>query len=213
MLRDTLPVYIWRNVTATTVRLFSHGKNESSDEEQKETFKSASQTPERKLTRYQMDYLRSLRVDFPDLWPLRKLAKHFRISYPAVVKILKSKFQPSEEVAERQDKRTIELRNKARFSVNKTHIKEEKRRLMARIKHSSVRNQGVQTKQTEHSAQSQTKLRPQSQTEHSHRPKSQLRSQSQTELGSQCKNELRPRSQQIEHRPQNEANNSQQTIQ
>lgn len=67
-------------------------------------------SPKKKLTRYQMDYLRTLRSESPELWTLRRLSKYFGISYISVVKILKSKFQPSEEVVERQDARASKLR-------------------------------------------------------------------------------------------------------
>jgi len=178
--QGNFPVYMWLNVAAkstTTVRLFS-GKKESSSEKS---------VPQRRLTRYQMDYLRSLRADFPDLWPLRKLAKHFRISYPAVVKILKSKFQPSEEVAERQDKRTVELRNKVK---SKVHIEEKKEALISRIKYIKQTNHGTQTghkslSQTVHRQQSQTEFRPQllhsARSRTDQKAQTQHRSQSQTE--------------------------------
>lgn len=61
--------------------------------------------PKKRLTRYQMDYLRTLRADNPELWTSRRLSKYFGISYVSVVKVLKSKFQPNEEVMERQDAR------------------------------------------------------------------------------------------------------------
>ena len=67
-------------------------------------------SPRKKLTRYQMDYLRTLRSGSPELWTLRRLSKYFGISYISVVKILKSKFHPSEQIAERQDERAITLR-------------------------------------------------------------------------------------------------------
>lgn len=63
--------------------------------------------PKKRLTRYQMDYLRTLRAESPELWTLKRLSKYFGISYISVVKILKSKFQPSDEVVERQDARAM----------------------------------------------------------------------------------------------------------
>lgn len=194
LLQSNSPVYIWRSIfpePAATVRLFSGGKKELSSEGRKEIFKSV---PKRRLTRYQMDYLRSLRADFPDLWPLRKLAKHFRISYPAVVKILKSKFQPSEEVAERQDMRTVALRNEARSVVKNVRIKEEKKEeLISRVKSISANNQTKHGSQTVHSGsssqaidrqQNQSEVRPQflhsARSLTGHRAQSQHRSRSQT---------------------------------
>ena len=66
--------------------------------------------PKKRLTRYQIDYLRTLRSESPELWTLRRLSKYFGISYISVVKILKSKFEPNEEVVERQDARANKLR-------------------------------------------------------------------------------------------------------
>jgi len=202
LLQNNSPVFVWRSIVSeptATVRLFSGGKKELSSEGQKEIFKSV---PKRRLTRYQMDYLRSLRADFPDLWPLRKLAKHFRISYPAVVKILKSKFQPSEEVAERQDMRTISLRNEARSVLKNMRIKEEKKEeLIPRIKSISAKIWTKHGLQTVHRSSSQAINRQQSQSEvrpqflHStrsltgHRAQSQHRSRSQTGHGAQGQTE------------------------
>jgi len=137
LLQNTWPVYLWRSVTIS--RPFSSGKNESLSKEQEEKFE---ELPQKRLTRYEIDYLRSLRAEFPHLWPLRKLAKRFKISYPQVVKILKSKFQPSEEVAERQDRRAFELKNQARSIIKEVHRKEK---LLARI---SALNQIKQNAQT-----------------------------------------------------------------
>lgn len=74
-------------------------------------------SPKKKLTRYQMNYLRTLRSESPELWTLRRLSKYFGISYISVVKILKSKFQPSDEVVERQDARAIKVREQRKQLV------------------------------------------------------------------------------------------------
>lgn len=76
-------------------------------------------SPKKRLTRYQMDYLRTLRSESPELWTPRRLSKYFGISYISVVKILKSNFHPSEEVAERQDARAIKLREQRKRMVKK----------------------------------------------------------------------------------------------
>lgn len=77
-------------------------------------------SPKKRLTRHQMDHLRTLRRDFPDEWDIKKLGAQFGISYMAVKRILRSKFEPSEEVKQRQDKKAIENREKRKeLSKNK----------------------------------------------------------------------------------------------
>ena len=75
--------------------------------------------PKKRLTRYQMDYLRTLRAESPELWTLRRLSKYFGISYVSVVRILKSKFQPSEQVVERQDALAIKQREQRKQVLRK----------------------------------------------------------------------------------------------
>ena len=91
-------------------------------------------SPKKKLTRYQMDYLRTLRSESPELWTLKRLSKYFGISYVSVVKILKSKFQPSEEVVDRQDARAIKLREQRK------QILKEKIVALHRAKKKETRN-------------------------------------------------------------------------
>ena len=57
-----------------------------------------------------MDYLRTLQQEQPDAWPIKKLASMFGISYSAVTRILKSKFEPSPEVQQRQDAKALQQR-------------------------------------------------------------------------------------------------------
>ena len=64
--------------------------------------------PKKRLTRYQMDHLRELHRDYPGEWTLTKLSKKFLISHSAVKRILRSKFEPPEEVKNRQDKKALE---------------------------------------------------------------------------------------------------------
>ena len=91
-------------------------------------------SPKKKLTRYQIDYLRTLRSESPELWTLRRLSKYFGISYISVVKILKSKFQPSGDVVERQDARAIKLREQRK------QILKEKMTALHRAKKKETRN-------------------------------------------------------------------------
>ena len=66
--------------------------------------------PLKRLTRYEMNHMRSLKEVQPEEWTVGKLARKFGVSSGAVKRILRSKFDPSEEVKERQEKRVQELR-------------------------------------------------------------------------------------------------------
>ena len=59
--------------------------------------------PKKRLTRYQMEHLRTLRKEFPSHWTIDELSHHFGISYSAVKRILRSKFEPTEDITNRQD--------------------------------------------------------------------------------------------------------------
>lgn len=81
--------------------------------------------PKKKLTRYQMDYLRTLKQNYPEGWSVSKLAGQFGISPSAVVRILKSKWEPSPEVQKKQDSRALELREQRRQeATGRTSVKE-----------------------------------------------------------------------------------------
>ena len=70
--------------------------------------------PLKRLTRSEMSHMRSLRELQPEEWTAAKLSKTFGVSVSAVRRILRSKFDPSEEVGERQEKRAQEQRLKRR---------------------------------------------------------------------------------------------------
>ena len=80
--------------------------------------------PLKRLSRCEMDHMRYLRELQPDEWTHDKLSKMFGVSSSAVKRILRSKFDPSSEVEERQDKKTEEQRLK------------RKEQLLERIKYS-----------------------------------------------------------------------------
>lgn len=50
-----------------------------------------------------MEHLRTLRKEFPSHWTIDELSHHFGISYSAVKRILRSKFEPTEDITNRQD--------------------------------------------------------------------------------------------------------------
>uniref|UniRef100_A0A1X7VVE1 Uncharacterized protein n=1 Tax=Amphimedon queenslandica TaxID=400682 RepID=A0A1X7VVE1_AMPQE len=71
-------------------------------------------TPMKRLSRSQMDHLRMLYRDYPQEWTVDKLQVRFGISFSAVKRILRSKFEPSEEVKQRQDQKVMKQREKRR---------------------------------------------------------------------------------------------------
>lgn len=77
--------------------------------------------PTKRLTHYQMDHLRTLHQEQPDAWPIKKLASTFGISYSAVTRILRSKFEPPPEVQQRQDAKALQQKEeKAQRRKNTT---------------------------------------------------------------------------------------------
>lgn len=64
--------------------------------------------PKKRLTWYQIDHLKTLKRTQGDEWTNLKLAKQFGISVSAVCRILRSKFEASDEIKERQDKKAVE---------------------------------------------------------------------------------------------------------
>jgi Zn-dependent peptidase ImmA (M78 family) len=59
--------------------------------------------PAKRLTWHQIEHLKTLRRTQPDVWTVKKLADAFGVSLSAVCRILKSRFEPSDEIKERQD--------------------------------------------------------------------------------------------------------------
>ncbi len=75
--------------------------------------------PTKRLTWYQIDHLKTLRRTQPEEWSKTKLAKFFGVSISAVSRILKSKFEPSEETKGRQDEMSKEQTKKRREAFMK----------------------------------------------------------------------------------------------
>ncbi|KAG0257601.1 Required for respiratory growth protein 9 mitochondrial [Actinomortierella ambigua] len=80
--------------------------------------------PQRRVPRQTMEQIRYLRHQFPDDWTTPKLAAHFKISIESVVKILRSKFTPSEDRSREQDQKRLAVK-KARVaeSIERTKTK------------------------------------------------------------------------------------------
>lgn len=73
--------------------------------------------PKKRLTRYQMDHLRTLRQEDPNTWTVIKLSEAFCISPFSVKRILRSKFEPSPEVQKRQDAKALEQREERQRKI------------------------------------------------------------------------------------------------
>lgn len=82
-------------------------------------------TPIKRLSRSQMDHLRMLYRDYPQEWTVEKLQVRFGISFSAVKRILRSKFEPSEDIKQRQDQQVMKQREKRR-EQNITKFKSSK---------------------------------------------------------------------------------------
>ncbi|KAI8051445.1 hypothetical protein BDF22DRAFT_690750 [Syncephalis plumigaleata] len=66
--------------------------------------------PEKRVARSTMEQMRMLNQQFPDKYDIKALSAQFNISFEAVRRILHSKFVPTPEVAERQEKKRAEQR-------------------------------------------------------------------------------------------------------
>ena len=66
--------------------------------------------PLKRLSREEMNHMRSLKELQPEEWTNGKLARVFGVSGSAVKRILRSRFEPSSEVEARQERRAEELK-------------------------------------------------------------------------------------------------------
>ncbi|KAI8875810.1 hypothetical protein K501DRAFT_201854, partial [Backusella circina FSU 941] len=60
--------------------------------------------PKKRVSRMTMDKIRALNASQPDIFNTVKLSEEFKLSVEAIRRILKSKYQPTPENAERQEK-------------------------------------------------------------------------------------------------------------
>lgn len=77
--------------------------------------------PRKRLTWYQIDHLKELRNEQPEKWTPVTLANAFGVSVSSVNRILRSKFEPSPEVKERQDAKAIAYREQKREQSERDH--------------------------------------------------------------------------------------------
>ena len=75
----------------------------------------------KRLTWYQMDHMKTLRQVQPEEWSIGKLSRSFGVSPTAVKRILNSKFEPSLEVKERQDRKALEQKLEKRRRNRLSH--------------------------------------------------------------------------------------------
>ena len=102
-----------RAVSKLGKRLQHTARDKTSDEKQQ----TGPWRPLKRLTRYEMEHMRSLRAMQPEEWTYDKLSKAFGVSFSAVKRILRSKFDPSPEVREMQDKQVQEMRSKRKRRI------------------------------------------------------------------------------------------------
>ncbi|KAI9597579.1 hypothetical protein BDF19DRAFT_276907 [Syncephalis fuscata] len=67
--------------------------------------------PEKRVARSTMEQMRMLHKEFPDKYDVKALSAQYNISFEAVRRILHSSFEPTPEIAERQEKRRQEQRD------------------------------------------------------------------------------------------------------
>ncbi|RKP09751.1 hypothetical protein THASP1DRAFT_22450 [Thamnocephalis sphaerospora] len=90
--------------------------------------------PEKRVGRETMEQIRMLNREltrsmhqFPDEYDVLKLSKQFKISFEAVRRILHSKYQPPQEVAERQERRRTEQRRDYVDSLKRQPVEQTER--------------------------------------------------------------------------------------
>ena len=89
-------------------------ENDSEVTEDSGTIQQRPWRPRKRLSRHEMNHLRTLKELNSTEWTPEKLSKTFGISKSAVKRILHSKFVPSAEVEERQEKKVKELKHQRR---------------------------------------------------------------------------------------------------
>ncbi|XP_053128424.1 neugrin [Hemicordylus capensis] len=72
--------------------------------------------PERTLTRQAMEQIRYLRQEFPEDWPVPRLAQGFQVEPDIIHRVLRSRFSPSVERSRKQDGRVLARQSSLRSS-------------------------------------------------------------------------------------------------
>ncbi|KAJ2016355.1 hypothetical protein GGH13_006767 [Coemansia sp. S155-1] len=81
--------------------------------------------PAKKIATSSMEKIRLLNSEFPEVWTMQRLSEQFKVSQETVRRILKSRFQPSEQRTERREqKRKAEMetyKEQNKLRGNSTH--------------------------------------------------------------------------------------------
>jgi hypothetical protein len=100
--------------------------------------------PRKKLPPDSLDTIRHLHSTKPDVWTTPVLAEQFKISPEAIRRILKSKWQPSEEERERREERWVERYKKIYSHMEELGLRRRKGEWTARV--SDARKLGLEEK-------------------------------------------------------------------
>jgi hypothetical protein len=100
--------------------------------------------PRKKLPPDSLDTIRHLHATKPDVWTTPVLAEQFKISPEAIRRILKSKWQPSEEERERREERWAERYKKIYSHMEELGLRRRKGEWTARV--SDARKLGLEEK-------------------------------------------------------------------
>ncbi|RDD40668.1 Required for respiratory growth protein 9, mitochondrial [Trichoplax sp. H2] len=77
--------------------------------------------PKKRLAREEMDQIRMLADDNPGYWTKEMLSSTFKISYAAVSRILKSRFEPDAEIKRRQNSIAMKLKANRQMKWQQKH--------------------------------------------------------------------------------------------
>lgn len=100
--------------------------------------------PRKKLPPDSLDTIRHLNATKPDVWTTPVLADQFKVSPEAIRRILKSKWQPTEEERERREERWVERHRRIFSHMEELGLRRRKGEWTARV--SDARKLGLEEK-------------------------------------------------------------------
>lgn len=100
--------------------------------------------PRKKLPPDSLDTIRHLHATKPDVWTTPVLADQFKVSPEAIRRILKSRWQPTEEERERREERWVERYKKIYSHMEELGLRRKKGEWTARV--SDARKLGLEEK-------------------------------------------------------------------
>ncbi|KAK9763418.1 hypothetical protein K7432_009901, partial [Basidiobolus ranarum] len=89
--------------------------------------------PSKKVARSTMEKIRFLKNELPEEWTIDKISKEFKISFEAVRRILRSKFQPKPEVLQRQEEKRLRQRLDYVRNVKEENIVNQRKPTLRKI--------------------------------------------------------------------------------